>query len=143
MAFLDNRRQGDHLSHSSDSLPLRRIHFLLLLFILLPFLLQVECCVLLHFIVFCSDLWLAGNLLSLRVIGAEVLGLHLDLELLDLSELLPLVPQFLEQRDFEWALRVRDINLSFREAGLLVLLAIFCSVFFGLGGALHILINLS
>ena len=95
-----------------------------------------------HLLALRLEFGFAGNLLFLRVIWHEVLCPHLDLELLDLSELFPLVPKFFEQRRLEWALRVRDINLSFREAGRLGLLAVFCSVFSGCG-ALHFLINLS
>ena len=141
MAFLQDGRQGNHIGHSSDCLPLRSVQVLLQPFLLLPFLVQVGPCLRSHIAVFSFDSAFAGHLLFLRLISFEVLGSHLLLKVFDLSELFLLVPQFLEQQVFERALRIGDIDLSLREGALLA--GVFCSVFLRLGSALHILINLS
>ena len=146
MAFLQNRRQRDDIGYDSDSLVLRSVQLLLLTFLLLLLLVEVGARLGSHFVVFCFESGFAGNLVFLRVIGFEVLGFHLLLKVLDFSQLFLLVPQSFEQQFFKWTLGVGDIDLSFREGILLVLLAgIFCSVFLGLVciALIHILINLS
>ena len=145
MAFLENRGQAHDLGHSSDCLLLRIGQVLLTLFLLLLLLLTVGDRLASQLGVFGLDLAFAGNLLLLRVISLEVLGSHLVLEGLDLLELFLLVPELVSQRCLEHALGVGKLDLRVQDGGgLLVLLgAVFCSVFLGLGSALHILINLS
>ena len=97
IAFLNVCLKADHIGNSPDCLPLRGVKVLLLTFLLLLLLIEIQSCLSPHLIVVSLDSVFVGNLLFLRIFCLVIFGFHLLLQVLDLPQLLPLVPQSLEE----------------------------------------------
>ena len=131
------------MGHGCDSLFLRGFQHSLLFLLLDSLLLEVSSDVCGDLSELCFNQRFRSDLFSLCIIGIDDLAFDLLLKLCDLSELLPLVPQLLEQLGLVWSVGGVDVDLSLGEGRLLLLLLwVFCSVFLRYA-ALHFTINLS